>query len=116
MDRVRALIARFDGSGFRSREARAAAIEELQQLGAEGQRYLLQLFADPDSATRANAATAMVMTYGPVGQAFILPLLRDADDSVRWHTCGLLYDFGDADAVPSLVERLRTDTDVSVRV
>jgi HEAT repeat protein len=113
MEDVRAIIARFDGWGFRSREDRAHAIEELRALGMDPVAALL---SDPDPRIRELAAAAAIMTDHDTGQAMILPLLRDADKNVRYYVCGLLYDFGDARAVPALIDRLRTDSVASVRV
>jgi HEAT repeat protein len=113
MEEVLAIIARFDGPGFRSREDLAHAVEELRALGVEP---LVVLLSHTDPRIRELAAVATIMTHPEAGQAMILPLLRDAVATTRWYTCGLLYDFGDARAVPELVERLRTDSDAGVRV
>jgi HEAT repeat protein len=113
VDRVLDIIARFDGPGFRSHEDRNLAIDELRTLGLEP---LIVLLAEPDPQMRIQAATAAIMTYTVCGQVMILPLLHDPDSNVRWHVCGLMHDFGTAQAVPALVERLRTDSTASVRV
>lgn len=116
MEHVREVIARFDGPGFQSRGDRDQAIEELRALETKVGETLALLMADLDPQTRQLAATAAIMIDADRGQTMILPLLLDDDPDVRYHTCGLLYDFGNSAAVPSLVQRLQTDREVSVRV
>jgi HEAT repeat protein len=113
MEEVLAIIARFDGPGFRSREDRARAIEELRSLGMQP---FVALLSDPDPSIREQAAVAAIMTHGDLGQDMIVPLLQDSDATIRWYVCGLLYDFGDARAVPALVARLKLDSEATVRV
>jgi HEAT repeat protein len=111
------IIARLDGLGFRDDADREQAIAELRRLGpAQLRDALAGLLSADDPELRCQAALAAVLTGIPDAQTLILPLLEDASSTVRWHTCGLLYDHGDERAVEALVRRLESDTDPQVRV
>jgi HEAT repeat protein len=68
---------------------------------------------DPDM--RCDAAEALLRIDPSQAVDMVLPLLGDSDMTVRWYTCGLLHDFGDSRAIPSVVKLLRTDPEGRVR-
>ena len=68
-----------------------------------------------NSEIKNSAAIALCKTNKKLSRR-ILFLLEDENSVVRWHTCGLLYQFGNKSAVPSLIKRLKMDMDSDVRV
>jgi HEAT repeat protein len=77
---------------------------------------LVRLLGDPDSEVRCDAAEALMRVDATRGTEHILSLLSDPDSGVRWHTCGLLYDRGDARASERLTEVLLNDPEGEVRL
>jgi HEAT repeat protein len=48
--------------------------------------------------------------------SLILPLIQFSDPLLRRHICGLLGNYGDTVAIERLIDKLRTDESVDVRV
>jgi HEAT repeat protein len=71
---------------------------------------------DSDVSIRCDAAEALVRIEAQTGVDLVIPLLSDFDSSVRWHTCGLLHDFGDERAVKPLIKVLLEDSEGDVRL
>lgn len=115
MHPISEIMLRVIGYGTQSHDDQVQAIEELRQLGVEALQYLVQTLYSSDDLIRQHAATVMMMAFGLEGQKLLLPLSQDPNDNLRFHVCGLLYDFGDADALITLVDRLRNDSVVSIR-
>lgn len=97
-------------------EGRTRVVEEMQAVGTDTVVPLLAAkLADPDMEVRCRAILALL--FVDVGRAIglVLPMLDDPEDTVRWHACGCLHDFGDERAVGPLVTVLAGDPDPQVR-
>jgi HEAT repeat protein len=97
--------------------ARENAVSTLQALdrGAVVDE-LSRLLGSPDPESRCDAAEALLRIDAHRTIELVLPLVADASGVVRWHTCGLLHDFGDQRAIPWLVRVLSDDPEADVRL
>lgn len=90
-------------------------IETLSKDGQAIEPILLDLLQDPNVQIRCDASKAIRVINSDQAVNFLLTLLYDNDSTVRWHTCGLLYDIGDSRAVESLMQLLKSEPDGDVR-
>jgi HEAT repeat protein len=77
---------------------------------------LSRLLTHQDPESRCDAAEALLRIDADRTIDLVLPLLSDISSVVRWHTCGLLHDFGDRRAIPGLVRVLLNDGEPDVRL
>ncbi len=97
--------------------ARVEAVSALKALdrGAVVEE-LGRLLESPDPELRCDAAEALLRIDAHQTIELVLPLLADPTSTTRWHTCGLLHDFGDRRAIAMLVQVLLNDPDADVRL
>jgi HEAT repeat protein len=104
------------GPGWKGREARERAADEMRAIGAGGLFPRLRpMLHDPDVEVRCQASRAILLIDAKEGMELLLPLLDDPDDAMRWDICGLMHDFGDERAVEGLIERMKNDPDPQIR-
>lgn len=97
--------------------ARERAVLALQQIDREPSIGIMAgLLTSPDPELRCDAAEGLLRVDPKRTLDLVLPLLADPNSAVRWNTCGLLHDFGDARAVPSLISVLTNDSEADVRL
>jgi HEAT repeat protein len=98
------------------RGERNEAVRALKALDREAVlRVLGTMLKNPDLELRCDAAEALLRIDSKQTLNLILPLLTDSNRIVRREVCGLLHDFGDKRALPSLVKLLLTDPEGDVR-
>jgi HEAT repeat protein len=104
--------------GFRAeRPKRIQSILQLKSLNPDRTICTLtELLHSPESDIRCISAEVLFRLNAPNATALILSLLHDPVASVRWYVCGLLHDFGGADASSHLATVLLTDPDGDVRL
>ncbi|MCA9067519.1 MAG: HEAT repeat domain-containing protein [Planctomycetaceae bacterium] len=76
---------------------------------------LREALKDPDPEFRCLGCSAICHIDPKLGIDLLLPMLDDPEALVRWHTCGLLHNFGDQRSVSPLMHILKTDPDPQVR-
>jgi len=111
---VEGLLADLHAPDPTAREQAKAMLQTLDR-GAMVEE-LGRLLGSRDPELRCDAAEALLRIEADQAIEQVLPLLRDPDSTVRWHTCGLLRDFGDPRAIPVLVPVLLTDPEADVRL
>lgn len=95
---------------------RRILIDDLAELGpAEAVPLVAEKLHDADGEIRCEAAELMLRMEGQHGLSYVLPLFNDPLDWVRWNVLGSIPRYGDGSVVPALIEKLRADTDPSVR-
>jgi HEAT repeat protein len=97
-------------------DARDAAIKtffEMDQETVIGVLTSLSRSSDPE--LRCDSSEVLLRISARKTLPIVLPLLNDTDRSVRWHTCGLMHDFGDDRATAALTALLLNDSDGSIR-
>jgi HEAT repeat protein len=112
--RVASLLAEFHRLEPGAREGAVLALKALDR-GAVI-RELSHLINDRDPESRCVAVEALLRVDAGQAIDLVLPLLADPISTVRWNTCGLLHDFGDRRAIPSLVSVLLNDPEADVRL
>jgi len=111
-DHCRSLLSRLHNG----KEERESAIAELQSGNQASVTQILSgLLSDENSDLRCDAAEALMRLNARATLMLVLPLLKDRVVGVRWHTCGLLFQFGDSRATPHLVSVVNSDRDERVR-
>lgn len=93
----------------------------IRELGLMDRQSVLDVLGgliveDPNPEIRGNASTCLLKLAGASAVPQVLPLLDHPDQSLRWHVCGLLHDFGDERAVPNLAKVLLEDPEPKVRI
>ena len=93
----------------------------IRELGLMDRQSVLDVLGalvaqDPNPEIRGNASTCLLKLAGPSALQLVLPLLDHPDQSLRWHVCGLLHDFGDKTVVPYLTNVLLEDPEPGVRI
>jgi HEAT repeat protein len=97
-------------------EGRTRVVEEMRAVGTDIVVPLLAArLADPDMEVRCRAILALLFLDAGRAIDLVLPMLADPEETVRWHACGCLHDFGDERAVGPLVAVLAGDPDPQVR-
>lgn len=85
---------------------RYAVTGALSALGAEANRYLLNVLTDECPGIRASAALGLALSAGKDAVEPLVLLLNDSDDSVRVAAAKALGITGDPEAVPFLINAL----------
>jgi HEAT repeat protein len=112
--RVMSLLAEFHRLEPGAREEAVSALRALDR--GDVIRELNHLLNCQDPELRCDAAEALLRVDANQTIDLVLPLLADLNSTVRWNTCGLLHDFGDRRAIPSLVSVLLNDPEADVRL
>lgn len=112
-DDVRKVIFRIHGFG--SEEALLAR-EILRRLDREFVVKVAEEFLYNGEPEMRCRAAKTLCHLNPKYSQLLLPLLQDSNKDVRQYMCDLLHDFGDDSAVVSLVQVVKSDKDVGVRV
>jgi HEAT repeat protein len=111
---VTGLLAEFHNFEPGARERAVSALQALDR-GAVV-RELTKLLDSQNVELRCDAAEALLRIDSNQTIELVLPLVSDPVSTVRWNTCGLLHDFGDRRAVPSLIAVLLNDPEPDVRL
>jgi hypothetical protein len=95
---------------------RKILIDDLAALGPEEAVSLVAgNLRDADGEIRCEAAELMLRMEAEHGLPYVLPLFDDPLNWVRWNVLGDIARYGDDSVVPTLIKKLRTDTDPGVR-
>lgn len=97
------------------REDREKALAELRSLDENGFLVLSGLLSHEDPDLRCDAAEALMRIAAQAALPLVAPLLKDRVAGVRWHVCGLLFQFGDSRATSNLASVITDDPDGNVR-
>lgn len=99
-----------------NRDERRHAVAQMRAVGVDVMfPHAVARLTHADWQIRHDAATLVLKLDASRGVELVLPLLHDRDETVRWHVCGCLHDFGDERAVGPIAAVLESDPDPQMR-